>query len=294
VSAWFDAPYAKGPPVGPDKVPRVLSPPSAGKGTFTGPDAMAVKRGVSRAQRFDPWAPLNWDSTYGEVIALGRGTGQVGDSGVRGFQRQEFPLAKAKHTGIVNDETYQRMRRALVPVGPNEGDPIFDPKAIELLFQAAKEYAPLADIERVRKELVDFCLRAEAHEHVWHYSQRRPFTGLGVAPEEKHSNDCSSYVIIAYYWARKVTGIRVPDPSGYNYTGYGNTWDNLDGHPKIWSGSYQVGDLAHYSGHVTLCRRDGDASTSRWSSFGAEDGPEDLPLHYRGDFIKVVRPPLLP
>jgi hypothetical protein len=294
MSTWFDAPYEKGPPVGPDKVPRVLSPPSAGKGTFTGPDAMAVKRGISRAQRFDPWAPLNWDYTYGEVIALGRGTGQVGDSGVRGFQRQEFPLAKAKHTGIVNEETYQRMRRALVPVGPNEGDPIFDPKAVDLLFEAAKEYAPLTDIQKVREAIVDFTRRAEAHEAVWHYSQRRPYTGLGDAPELKHWGDCSSYVILCYYWARQVTRIRVPDPSGYQYAGWGNTWDNLDGHPRVTSGSYQVGDLAHYSGHVTICRKAGDYLTSVWSSFGSESGPDDKDLHYSGDFIKVVRPPLLP
>jgi len=293
MSSWWDMPYEKGPPVGPDKLPRVLSPPSAGKGTFVGDDVMAVKRGISRAQRYLPWNPTNWDYTYGEIIALGAGGGHVATSGVRGFQRQEWPTKPAKQTGIVNEETYQRMRRALVPVGPNEGRPIFDAKAVDLLRQAAKEYKPLSDVEKVRAAVVAFCLQAEAHEQMWHYTQQRPYTGLGVAPELTHYGDCSSYVILSYYWARKLTGLRVPDPSGYAYAGWGNTWDNLDGHPRVTSGSYSVCDLAHYDGHVTICTRPGDSSSSDWSSFGSEGGPDKRKLHYRGDFIKVVRPPLL-
>ena len=123
-------------------------------------------------------------------------------------------------------------------------------------------------------------------------TQQRPYTGLGVEPNKTHENDCSSYVILAYYWARKVTGVKVPDPSEYNYSGFGNTYDNLDGHERVTSGNYLVGDLAHYNGHVTICRKPGNADTSVWSSFGTEFGPSGLSLYYRNDYRFVVRPPL--
>jgi hypothetical protein len=84
----------------------------------------------------------------------------------------------------------------------------------------------------------------------------------------------------------------VADPSGYQYDGYGNTWDDLDGHPTVTSGNYIVGDLAHYQGHVTICKKAGDHLGSLWSSFGSEPKPKEVTLHYRGDLAKVVRPPL--
>jgi hypothetical protein len=71
-----------------------------------------------------------------------------------------------------------------------------------------------------------------------------------------------------------------------------NTWDDLDGHPTVTSGNYIVGDLAHYQGHVTICKKAGDHLGSLWSSFGSEPKPKEVTLHYRGDLAKVVRPPL--
>lgn len=289
MAEWYDNPYPKGAAVGPSKLPREAHPPSEDKGVFVGDDILAYKRAISRAQRWLPWEPTNWDSSYWELFAMGKGTGNVGDSGVRGFQRQEG----ITQNGVMNDITYQRIRRSRIPVGPNKGRPLLDAEAIRLLEAALKEYGPDEKLARIRRAMTDFCLRAEANETVWHYTQQRPYTGLGKHPELSHENDCSSYVILIYYWARQETGLRVPDPSGYAYSGYGNTWDDLDGHPRVTSGSYQVGDLAHYDGHVTICRRPGDASSSVWSSFGSERGPEGLTLFYRGDFIKVVRPPLM-
>jgi hypothetical protein len=292
---WYSKPYLEGPPVGPDKLPRALYPPSAGKGTFTGNDVMAYKRGISRAGRQEPWSPSTWSYTYGESFAMGDGSGNVGKSGVRGFQRQTWPDDKDMQTGNMGDKTYQKMRRALVsnPEAPNYKEPIFDATAVELLKKAAAQYQTDAKIAKFRSELTDFCQRAElASSAKWQYSQKRPYSGLGVPPENAHENDCSSYVIIAYYWARTHSQIKAPDPSKYEYTGYGNTWDDLDGHPKVSDGQYLVGDLAHYEGHVTLCKKAGDANSSRWSSFGSEPKPEEKTLHYRPDFLKVVRPPL--
>lgn len=292
---WYEKPYLTGPAKGPATLPRILYPPSAGKGTFTGEDVMAFKRAISRAGRLKPWSPSTWSQTYGEEFALGKGTGNVGDSGVRGFQRQEFPGQPNMQTGYLGDKTYQRIRRALIsdPSSPNYKLPLLDATAVKMLNRALKEFSADAAIADFRKHLTDFCIRAEAADsELWTYSQQRPYTGLGVAPEKAHKNDCSSYVILAYYWARTKSELPVPDPSDYEYSGYGNTWDDLDGHEKVTSGSYLVGDLAHYDGHVTLCRKPGDKDTSVWSSFGSEPRPEPKALHYRGDFLKVVRPPI--
>jgi hypothetical protein len=285
---WYLKPYKKGTAVGPTKLPRVLR--FSLDDIQTGDDVMAVKRIVSHAQRWLPWAPSQWDHRYSKPFAMGKGTGNVGDSGVRGFQRQEG----LPQTGEVDDTTYQRMRRALIPEGPRQGDHVLDAVSILLIKAAIDEFSPAGKIAKVRAAISDFCERSEAVEELWHYTQRRPFTGLGLAPERNHENDCSSYVILAYYWARQVTGILVPDPSKYRYSGYGNTWDDLDGHPRVITGNYLVGDLANYDGHVTVCRKAGNATSSVWSSFGQESGPEATTLYYRGDLRYVSRPPLLP
>lgn len=285
--SWWDSPYNKGAPVGPATLPRVVRPPTPGE-IYRGYDVLAYKRGCSRAGRWEPWDPSQWDGVYWSLFAMGKGTGNVGDSGIRGIERQE----KMPENGVIDDVLYQKMRRIRVPDGPHQGEPIFDAVAIRLLNLAVKEFGPGSEEKQIRTAITEFCLRAEAHEEVWHYTQQRPYTGLGVEPERMHENDCSSYAILSYFWARKSTGLHVPDPSGYGYAGFGNTWDDLDGHPRVASGNYFVGDLAHYDGHVTICRKSGNADTSVWSSFGSEFGPDGLNLHYRGDFIKVVRPEL--
>jgi len=77
----------------------------------------------------------------------------------------------------------------------------------------------------------------------------------------------------------------------FNYSDSGNT-NTEDDHPKVTDGRYDVGDLAHYDGHVTICRKAGDASRAVWTSHGEEADPEPRALHYRPDFRFVVRPPL--
>lgn len=140
---WYKVPYKKGTAVGPAKLPRTLYPPSHNKGTFIGPAALAAKRAISRAGRWDPWAPDKWDSAYGDRFALGRGTGNVGDTGLRGFQRQEG----IREDGVFGDETYQKMRRALAPDGPHKGEHIFDSTCIQLLNKEVKQFGPEAEAE---------------------------------------------------------------------------------------------------------------------------------------------------
>lgn len=165
----------------------------------------------------------------------------------------------------------------------------FDSRALYLLGQYKPPLPPAP--ERFRTALADFCRRAEAHESQWHYSQHRAFGGFGVEPEREHYADCSAYVMLGYFWAQKETGVNVPDPSGYSYKGWGNTWDDLDSHPRV-SPPFQIGDLAHFEGHVMVCRKSGDASSAVFSSFGREAGPEPHPLMYRNDLRFICRPPL--
>lgn len=238
-----------------------------------GADVEGISRALCRAGVFMPIrafqaADLKWRRTYGSrrVDAVNRIRKGEGWS----------------ESGVYNEPVHQ----VLLDGG------YFDARAIALVQGYTPPKPPVAPAQRIRDAITDFCERAERAEAKWHYTQRRPYTGLGVAPESVHYNDCSSYVALAYFWAKTQTGLDVPDPTKYAFKGWGNTWDDLDGHPRVTS-QYLVGDLAHYEGHVTICRKPGTSSTSIWSSFGREAGPERTTLHYRRDLRFVVRPPLL-
>lgn len=237
----------------------------------SGVDVEGVGRALCKAGVYVPLAVFNnapqaWRRTFGQRKV----------DAVNKIRRREG----WKPTGVYNEPVKYRL----------QDDGCFDARAIELISRYRLPVPPPA--ERIRAAMADFCRRAESSERLWHYTQHRPFGGLGVIPEREHYNDCSSYVILAYFWARQQTRLPVPDPSGYAYKGWGNTWDDLDAHVRV-SAPFQVGDLGHYEGHVTICRKAGSASTSVWSSFGREAGPENVSLHYRSDLRFVCRPPLL-
>ena len=151
-----------------------------------------------------------------------------------------------------------------------------------------------------KEEIEHFCKLAEQYETRWHYTQRRPYTGLGTAPQTFHSDDCSSYVALVFYWAAKHTGVGAHDPLNFNYSGYGNTqsaveWlDEYAINPK----NYRRGDIAIYgtrsrTKHMTVCRGYGSPAKSVWSSFGQEAGPQKVTLHYRTDLVGTYRHPAL-
>jgi hypothetical protein len=210
-------------------------------------------------------ADLEWRRTFGQrkVDAVNKVRAQAG----------------WKRTGTYNEAVKDRLE--------NKG--FFDARAISLIKSWKPPPAPKEP--QIRAAMSDFCIRAEAVEERWHYTQKRPFSGIGSEPERVHYGDCSAYCVLVYAWAKKVTNCDVRDPSGYNFAGYGNTWDDLDGHGRVTS--YLVGDLAHWEGHVAICRKAGTRSTSVWSSFGSERGPHPVSLDYRSDFRFVCRPPIL-
>lgn len=151
-----------------------------------------------------------------------------------------------------------------------------------------------------KDEIEHFCKLAEQYEGRWHYDQRRPYTGLGAAPQTFHTDDCSSYAALVYYWAMRHSGAAVSDPLNYHYSGYGNTQsaiEYLDAH-EISAVNYRRGDMAIYgthwnTKHMTVCRKYGTKTTSVWSSFGQEAGPQAVKLHYRNDLVGVYRHPAL-
>jgi hypothetical protein len=296
VPAWSKSPY----PVVLDPLeltlPRALFPPNSIDTGQTpsphGPDLLAYKRAISRAGRW-PWNPPGWDDAYSNAFAHGASVKAVDTSGVAGLQRQ----SGLEPSGWLDEETFEVLRISLVPTAKgiaHGGEPLFDSVCLRLLALAAKQFAPPAPGEdQIRAAIAEFLEKAEANEPRWHYSQNRPVT-VDVDPAAASVNaDCSGIAILAYRYAMKKTGLDVADPAKQRFSGFGNTDLFQDDHPQITDGQYEVGDLAHYRGHVCICRKAGDASTSIWTSHGQESGPEPRTLHYRSDFRFVVRPPLL-
>jgi hypothetical protein len=120
---------------------------------------------------------------------------------------------------------------------------------------------------------------------------------LGVPPDELHHSDCSEHATEAYFWAKKKTGLNVPDPNGSGYNGSGYT-GTLYNNPVVSDGKFKVGDLAIYGAagdteHVCTCYASGSASSAVWCSNGSEGAPYAVALHYRSDLMRVVRPTLV-
>jgi hypothetical protein len=297
---WWEAPYKGGPMVDVAGFPRALYPAGHSKGQSPpGPDVEAYKRTVCRLGRWDPWQGDGWSDDYIKDFAKGRGTGKVGDSGVRGVQRQQGK----PENGIVDEATFNLLRSARVPEAPgfsHGGDMAMDSVAVGLIEQAwQKFHDPPGSVEDVRAAIADFCIRSIRAASKWHYVQHRPMQYGAPPDDDSHDNDdCSEHSTQSYYWARKVTGVAVPDPNhaGYNGSGYTGTQIN---NPRC-SSPYKPGDLALYgastgsTSHVCTCYDGGDSSSAEWCSNGSENAPYAVELHYRSDLLCVVRPPLMP
>jgi CHAP domain len=139
MTEWWEVPYKGGPMVAVPGFPRPLYPPDA-KGktpSVDGPDVLAYKRTVSRAQRWQPWEPASWDDSFNNGFSHGRGTGNVGDSGIAGIQRQQ----NLDDTGWVGEQTFNTLRSIRVPTGPNAGQMAMDANAQNLIAEAFGMFA---------------------------------------------------------------------------------------------------------------------------------------------------------
>lgn len=293
---WWKQPYAGGPMVKVDGFPRALYPPNAEKGPSSdGPDVTAYKRTVSRLGRW-PWEPDGWDDSFSNAFSHGREGGNVRESGVAGVQRQ----GKIEpDSGWVGEETFKLLRSARVPEGlPHAGEMAMDGVAAGLVDDAYQRFHGQGSLSEIEAHIYDYLHDSINAEPKLHYEQFREMNHLGIAPASGFTCDCSGHSTSAYYWARKMTGVAVPDPNHSGYNGYGYT-GTLVNNP--WVGApYKVGDLGIYGNstgdteHVVTCMVAGDSQSSVWCSMGSEAAPYAVELHYRGDLLCVVRPGLLP
>jgi len=75
-----------------------------------------------------------WDDSYSNAFSHGKGTGNLKDSGIAGFQRQQH----LDDTGWLGEKTFNNMRYSLIsdPEAPHYGEPIFDSICVDLLNKA--------------------------------------------------------------------------------------------------------------------------------------------------------------
>jgi hypothetical protein len=277
MSEWWEQPYPRN-----SSPPEVELPRNLRVGVPDGPDVLAMKRGLWRGGRW-PGPASSHDDTYSQNFSSGKSGGNVGDSGVRGYQRQ----MKLDDDGEIGPQTFEAMRVSAIPQGlPNAGQPLFDQTAVNQLKKAAEQPAGGGGGAAA---LTDYAKRSINSEPKIHYSQNRPMTHLGIPPEQGFTADCSGHATSSWYEAGW------PDPNGYDYNGSGWTGSLISHNPKC-SLPWQVGDLGIYgtspsnTTHVVTCFQGGDNSTARWVSHGSEQGPYSVLLYYRSDLVSVVRP----
>jgi hypothetical protein len=100
---------------------------------------VALKRALWRGGRW-PGPASGFDDSYSNAVAHGRPGGNVGDSGVAGFQRQ-MKIQATGWVGVGGGGTANAIRSARVPEGlPHAGEPLLDAAAVELLEQAVERF----------------------------------------------------------------------------------------------------------------------------------------------------------
>jgi hypothetical protein len=132
MTEWYEEAYKGGPLVVVKGFPRPLYPPDASaqgkKASADGPDVIAYKRTVSRAQR---WEWQEFDDTYSNGFAHGV-SGNVGDTGVAGVQRQ----MDIDDTGWLGKATFNTLRSIRIPTGPRMGEMAMDATSVQLINEA--------------------------------------------------------------------------------------------------------------------------------------------------------------
>jgi hypothetical protein len=111
--------------------PRNVYPPDAPDKPVSvdGPDVVAYKRTISRAGRW-PWG--TFDGAFSNGFSHGK-SGNVGESGVAGVQRQQHLDA----TGWIGEKTFNTLRSIRIPEGlPNAGEPAMDATAVMQINEA--------------------------------------------------------------------------------------------------------------------------------------------------------------
>jgi hypothetical protein len=133
--AWYKKAYPGAPMVAVLGLPRPLYPPDNDQHPtpVDGSDVEAYKRTISRLGR---WEWQTFDQAFSNIFSQGK-SGNVGESGVVGFQRQMGIQA----TGNIGKETFNALRSALIPKGlPHAGEHGMDARSVELINAAFKRF----------------------------------------------------------------------------------------------------------------------------------------------------------
>jgi CHAP domain len=147
LTEWWEKPYPTGKPLSVPGFPRPLYPPDAVgyKPSVDGTDVEAYKRTLWRLGR---WGAPPHDDSYSNDFSHGTGgKGNVGTSGMAGFQRQ----CGINPSGYVGTSTFQALITALIPEGlPNAGKYGMDANAQNLLAMAWQQFNPPVKLRTVR------------------------------------------------------------------------------------------------------------------------------------------------
>jgi hypothetical protein len=259
---------------------------AAGPLPSKGPTAEALKRAVSRLGLHD-WE--DFDQHYSKWL-----WDEVANLKIKwGLRKKSAPK-----DGSYGIEFCKELRTKRVPPGnPNSGEYAVDHYSRKLVQDEAGVIATNTDLAKVQFRITEFWNILIANKNKWHYSQHRPID-VTVNPAQGGWNDCSGAIIQAHRYAQDKTGVRVPDPSKWDYKGYGNTDWYLEAWPKVGS-PFRVGDIGHFhsSRHVIQCIKPGNVDTAQWGSNGSEISPERLSSlrgYYRfpEEYMFTVRPAL--
>jgi hypothetical protein len=251
-----------------------------------GPTAEACKRFFARMGRIQ-WT--DFDQHYNKMLWEEMADFKI-DNGLR---KKSQP-----RDGSYSEKCCEIMRTKKVPAGrPNAGEWGVDMYSRKIVQDEAGKITTGGDVSKVQFYIAQFWNILIEHSSSWHYSQHRPIDTT-VNPAAGGYNDCSGAVIQAHRYAQEESGIIVPDPSKWDYKGYGNTDYHLEDWPKIGA-PFRIGDLGHFhsSRHVIECIKPGNFDTAVWGSNGSEAAPDRIsPLrsYYRfpEEYMFTVRPPL--
>jgi len=165
MSEWWEKPYKGAPGVPVPGFPRPLYPKdvpksSGYKPSSDGPDVEAYKRTISRLGRW-PWQ--TFDRAYSNPFSHGKPPGNVSESGVEGFQRQQG-IGGGNPTGWLGEKTFGALRCALVPEGlPHAGEHGMDALAQNLIAEAWQMFSGQQDgdvefAESIREAALDLAV----------------------------------------------------------------------------------------------------------------------------------------
>lgn len=253
-----------------------------------GPTAEALKRFFWRLGKIDDKDVPDFDRHYNRMLWE-----LVADLKInQGIRPKALP-----RDGSYGKEVWEHVRTRRVPAGPHKGEYALDFYSRKIVQDEAHLTSSSSDVAKVQSFIREFWLKAIAVNWKWHYSQNRLFDPT-VDPEDGGYSDCSAMIVQSFNYAQRKSGIVVPDPAKWKYSGAGNTDMYEDDHPRIGS-PFRIGDLGHFHSerHVICCIKPGTFTTAQWGSNGSENAPDlisSLASYYRfpEEFMFVVRPPL--